>query len=193
MPQTWKDKKAQMLLDAQKDPDSRGKVYKELFEYCNTTYEQVASFLTEYVANVFPSDFIGTGKNRKVFTKKVLQFVKFNRFESFTRVSLLCKFRTQEFKWLKMPQCSEDKVKYFMNENDWVLWKMLKWVFEDLLVGLSRCFFYCTEKQKEYSRIFYYRKGVWNLIMKLAVEDLLRQTLVSVKKQEMKNFCENNA
>jgi hypothetical protein len=80
-----------------------------------------------------------------------------------------------------------------MNENDWVLWKMLKWVFEDLLVGLSRCFFYCTEKQKEYSRIFYYRKGVWNLIMKLAVEDLLRQTLVSVKKQEMKNFCENNA
>jgi hypothetical protein len=80
-----------------------------------------------------------------------------------------------------------------MNENDFVLWKLLKWVFEDLLVTLSRCFFYCTEKQKEYSRIFYYRKGIWNLIMKMAVEDLLRQTLVSVKKQEMRTFCEVNA
>jgi hypothetical protein len=29
--------------------------------------------------------------------------------------------------------------------------------------------------------------------MKMAVEDLLRQTLVSVKKQEMRTFCEVNA
>lgn len=150
--------------------------------------------MTEFVANVFPKDFFGGGgKNRKVFTKKVVQFVKFNRFESFTRVSLLSKFRIHELPWLRFPGCSEDKKGYFMNENEFVFWKLLKWVFEDLLVGLSRCFFYCTEKQKEYSRIFYYRKGIWNLCMKLAVEDLLKQTLVYVQKQEMKSFCENNA
>jgi hypothetical protein len=31
----------------------------------------VADFLTEFVANVFPKDFL-EGKNRKVFTQKVL-------------------------------------------------------------------------------------------------------------------------
>lgn len=72
MPDNWKDKKAQMLVDAQKDADSRGKVYKELFEAGNTQYSQVADFLTEFVAQVFPRDFIGSGKNRKVFTRKVL-------------------------------------------------------------------------------------------------------------------------
>jgi len=54
----------------------------------------VADFLTEFVANVFPKDFLGgCNKNRKVFTKKVLQLVKQNRFENFTRVTLLSKFR----------------------------------------------------------------------------------------------------
>jgi len=29
------------------------------------------------------------GKNKKIFNKKVFQFVKFNRFEMFTRITLL--------------------------------------------------------------------------------------------------------
>ena len=70
--ENWKERKAQMVIEGQKDAESRGKVYKELFETGNTKYDKVAEFLTEFVANVFPKDFIGTGKNRKVFTKKVL-------------------------------------------------------------------------------------------------------------------------
>ena len=62
-----------MIEKAKKDPESRAKVYKELFDQSNTEYCQVADFLTEFVANVFPRDFLGPGgKNRKVFTKKVL-------------------------------------------------------------------------------------------------------------------------
>ena len=79
-----------------------------------------------------------------------------------------------------------------MNENEFVFWKLSKWLFEDLLLTLLRCFFYCTEKQKEYSRIFYYRKNIWNLVMSMSIEDLLRQTLKSVDKKTMKTFCENN-
>ena len=70
--ENWKERRAQMVIEGQKDAESRGKVYKELFETGNTKYDKVAEFLTEFVANVFPKDFIGTGKNRKVFTKKVL-------------------------------------------------------------------------------------------------------------------------
>ena len=95
MPADWKNHKQQLIVEAAKGPDARGRVYKELFETNDTEYRNVSDFLTEFVANVFPKDFLGGGgKNRKVFTKKVLQFVKFNRFESFTRVTLLSKFRT---------------------------------------------------------------------------------------------------
>lgn len=79
-----------------------------------------------------------------------------------------------------------------MNENEYVFWKVIKWVFEEVLVNLARCFFYCTEKQKEYSRIFYYRKNIWNVVMSLSIEDLLKQTLKIVEKKTMQNFCDNN-
>ena len=73
MPDSWHERKPQLLLEAAKDPDSRGRVYRELFETATTPKERVADFLTEFVAQVFPRDFIGPGgKNRKVFTKKVL-------------------------------------------------------------------------------------------------------------------------
>ena len=55
-----------------------------------------------------------------------------------------------------------------------------------------RCFFYSTEKQKEYSRIFYYRKAVWCTVMKLSIEDLLKETLRYVQKTEMQSHCENH-
>ena len=77
-----------MIVEADQGGDAKGRVYKELFEEGTTDYRHVADFLTEFVANVFPREFM-EGKNRSVFTSKVLQFVKFNRFESFTRVTLL--------------------------------------------------------------------------------------------------------
>ena len=44
---------------------------------------------------------------------------------------------------------------------------------EDYAVTVVRCFFYVTEKQKEYSQLYFYRKNVWNLVMKLSVQDLI--------------------
>ena len=76
-----------MLKDAEEGGDKRGKVFKELFE-SHSEYKEVASFLTEIVANIFPHEFV-EGKNKKIFNKKVQAFVKFNRFESFTRITLL--------------------------------------------------------------------------------------------------------
>jgi hypothetical protein len=86
---------------------------------------------------------------------------------------MLSKFNIHELSWLKFEAKDANK-KYFMNENEFIFWKFMKWIFEDLLVTLSRCYFYCTEKQKEYSRIFYYRKNVWNIVMTMAIEDLLK-------------------
>jgi len=185
----WKEKKEKYEKDAKENAKLRAEVYKELFE-SESKNRNVADFLSEFVANVLPSWFV-EGKNKKVLNKKIFQFVKFNRFEMFTKVTFLDKFRIDEFSWLKFNSKSEN-AKYFSNENRYVLWRVMKWLFEEVLISLLRCFFYCTEKQKEYSRIFYYRKAIWSLVMKLSIEDLLKDNLKAVAKTEMMSLCENN-
>lgn len=56
-----------------------------------------------------------------------------------------------------------------MNENEFVFWKLVKWILEDYLLNVTKCYFYCTERQKEYSKIFFYRKTVWNMVMSFSI------------------------
>ena len=62
--------KKQYLEDANTSADSRGRVFKSLFEY-QSEQRNIANFLTEFVANVFPPEFL-EGKNKKIFNKKML-------------------------------------------------------------------------------------------------------------------------
>ncbi len=71
--------------------------------------------------------------------------MKFNRFEMFTRVTLLDKFKIDDIPWLKF-KSNDANAKYFKNENNFVLWRVLKWLFEDIVISLLRCYFYTTEK-----------------------------------------------
>jgi hypothetical protein len=48
------------------------------------------------------------GKNKKVFNKKVFSFVKFNRFEMFTKITLLDRFEPDKISWLKYNVKSEN-------------------------------------------------------------------------------------
>lgn len=178
-----------MVQQAKAGPQQRGQVYRELFD-ADSKYRNVADFLSEFVANVLPPNFM-EGKNKKIFNKKVYLFVKFNRFEMFTRITILDRFQIDQVPWLKFSAKNEN-ARFFSNENKFVLWKVLKWLFEDVFISLLRCFFYCTEKQKEYSRIFYYRKAIWAMVMSLSISDLQKETLKSVVKSEMNNHCENH-
>ena len=40
--------------------------------------------------------------------------------------------------------------------------------------------------------MFYYRKAIWSMVMRLSIEDLLKETLKSVEKSEMNSHCENH-
>ena len=185
LPTNWKVRKLELIAKAA-DPATRGSVYRELFEESNSSNICVTNFLTEFVYQVFPPNFLeGCNKNKKVFNKRVHQFVNFNRFETFTRISLVEKFKVDEIDWMRY-NSNNKNAKYFKRENEFVWWRTMKWVFEELLVSLMRCYFYATEKQKEYSRIFYYRKNVWHLVMKLGTEDLLKQNIMHVEKDEMR-------
>jgi len=54
---------------AKQGPKQRAQVYKELFE-SESKYRNVADFLSEFVANVFPVWFV-EGKNKKILNKKI--------------------------------------------------------------------------------------------------------------------------
>ena len=97
MPDDWKNQKPE-LEEMAKDPSKRGQVFKQLFE-SESQYRQVSNFLSEYLVKVFPSDFM-TGKNKKSLDKKLLSFVKYNRFETFTKITLLDGMDVDKVKWL---------------------------------------------------------------------------------------------
>ena len=131
-----------------------------------------------------PPNFLATGKNKKVLNKKIYEFVKFNRYESFVRITILDKFKIDDISWMKYKASSKNS-HFFKLENEFIWWRLLKWIFEDFLISVMRCYFYVTEKQKEYSRIYYYRKNIWNIVMQMSIEDLLKETLIAVEKKEM--------
>jgi len=110
MPDNWKEKKKSWIAEAAKGLTERQAVFKELFEG-ESSYRNVANFLTEFVAQVFPGDFI-SGKNKKIFNKKVYAFVRFNRFEMFTKVTLLDRFEINDVSWLKF-KSSHANARYF--------------------------------------------------------------------------------
>lgn len=110
LPDDWKAKKKEMLEKSTKGKVERGSVYKDLF-VADSAYRQVADFLTEFIAQVLPTWFM-EGKNKKVFNRKVYQFVKFNRFEMFTKITLLDKFEISNITWLSYKSNSKNS-KYF--------------------------------------------------------------------------------
>lgn len=131
--------------------------------------------MSEFFHHVLPKWFL-EGKNKKLLNKKLHQFVAFNKFETFNRVTMLDRLRMNEIKWLHY-KAQDKNAKFFRNENEFVLWRVLKWIFEDISIALIRCYFYSTERAKEYSRIFYYRKPIWSVIMRYAIDDLEKQNL----------------
>lgn len=125
-------------------------------------------------------------RNKKILNQKIKEFVLFNKYESFTRQTLMHGFKLGEVDWMRF-SAKDSKSRYFQRENEFVLWRFLRWLLEDYVVTLLRCYFYITEKQKEYSRVYFYRKNIWNVVMKLSIQDLEEQkTLMRVEKKEMK-------
>ena len=72
LPVSWATRKDE-LLEMSKEQGKRGAVYNELFEENNSSNEEVSSFLSEFIYQVFPKNFLqGCNKNKKVMCKKIL-------------------------------------------------------------------------------------------------------------------------
>lgn len=54
----------------------------------------------------------GTPKNKKVLNQKIIKFVGFNRYETFTKITLLDKFKIENISWMRY-NSNNKNAKYF--------------------------------------------------------------------------------
>ncbi|CAI2374740.1 unnamed protein product [Moneuplotes crassus] len=182
LPENWIERKKVILSHLNDDKLKKAKYYEELFSY-TIDNKCVTQFLNEFFYHTLPKDFM-TGKNKKSFQKKIKRYVGLNKNEIIPKNLLVGKLDISSIKWLEF-KTSKKNYHYFDKENRFVLWFFLKWIFEDVVVSLIRCFFYVTEQQKSYSETYYYRKNIWDIVMKYSIADLNRETLEEVSKEDM--------
>ena len=132
LPENWSVMR-KMLLIASRGPD-RKKVYLAIHERLNTPIEQIVHFTVESVFKLLPANLF-VRKNARVLRKKIAQFCRFNHYESFTRGTLMQGFRASDIGFLKFSAC-DDNAAYFERENEFVVYRLLKWIFEEYIVTL---------------------------------------------------------
>lgn len=68
-----------------------------------------------------------------------------NKHEMFTKQQIMNKIDHWQIKWM-FSKVKDENYKYFEKENWFVIWKFMKWIFEEIVIHLIRCFFYVTEQ-----------------------------------------------
>jgi transposase len=81
-----------------------------------------------------------------------------------------------DMKWLKIGYNKKFHRKCVTRRRKY-LSLILALIFNQIVVHLIKHNFYVTEKHKEANRIFYYRKPIWNLISKLAIQKFSEDNL----------------
>ena len=96
-----------------------------------------------------------------------------------------------ELKWLNIGYNVKYHSKCIVRRRSY-LSLILALLFNEIVVQLLKHNFYITEKHKEANKIFYYRKPIWDLISKMAVQKFSEDNLEKVDKQhidKLKKTC----
>ena len=56
-----------------------------------------------------------------------------NKHELFTKQQIMRKIDVKHITWMAAG-AKQENYQFFEKENKWVLWKIMKWIFEDLVV-----------------------------------------------------------
>jgi hypothetical protein len=135
LPENWIQRKRVIMSNVDRTRDEKAKYYEELFSY-TTDNIKVTQFLSEFFYHTLPKSFL-TGRNRKNFQKKIKKFVSLNKHELIHKNLLLGKIDTREIEWMRF-KASKKNFYYFDRENNFVLWRLFRWIFEDVIVSLIR-------------------------------------------------------
>lgn len=98
------------------------------------------------------------------------EFVSMKRYENQKILDYICSMDVLQVPWFVDPErlLFADKRKYISQKRR-TLGDVILFILNKLLIPVLRFNFYVTEKHKEGSKIFYFRKPIWKLVSKLTI------------------------
>lgn len=142
-----------------------------------TPVSRVSAFCQAVVKRVIPSAMWGEGPggehNKRLLLKRVDQFLRARKFESFSLQTFLDGFKISSILWLCLPHQSEHK----MSQSDFskrkeVFAEFIYYIFDSFLMPLVRSNFHVTESNVHRNRLFYFHHDVWRLVSEPAMNEL---------------------
>lgn len=149
----------------------------------NTSEEQVISFTTSLLKILIPRELLGE-ENTKILFKVIRSFIQLKRHESMSVEEASEKINFSKIPWLFQGFVSKKKEKNYhklLSAQNGIKRAIVAWIMDDLVVDMLRANFYITEKHQEGSKVFFYRKPVWNAISKLGITKLQEDNLSVMK------------
>ncbi|CAI8596170.1 unnamed protein product [Vicia faba] len=152
---------------------------------------QVVSFIWAVSRSLLPSELLGTPSNWRVMRRNISKFIQLRKFEKFPLKLCLHELKISRFPFLSNKYFlnsqnagilkyleEHDKVlhKEFRNLNSDVqgvkrklLEKWIFWYYSFLVVPLVQANFYVTESEQGKQDIYYYKKPIWEKLIKTTI------------------------
>ncbi|EAR90406.3 telomerase reverse transcriptase (macronuclear) [Tetrahymena thermophila SB210] len=186
LPENYQSLKSQVKQIVQSENKANQQSCENLFNSLYDTeisYKQITNFLRQIIQNCVPNQLLGK-KNFKVFLEKLYEFVQMKRFENQKVLDYICFMDVFDVEWfvdLKNQKFTQ-KRKYISDKRK-ILGDLIVFIINKIVIPVLRYNFYITEKHKEGSQIFYYRKPIWKLVSKLTIVKLEEENLEKVEEK----------
>jgi len=136
-----------------------------------STERQVTNFLNRVLAKVVPRELLGSQRNMNVLYQSVAQFVRMKKNEVLDAKRVVRKIRVSDVAWLARGDAKlGSKV---LQPTDLVfrqkkLLAVLSWIFKHLISNVMTFNFYATDSDRDRKTVMYFRKPIWNQILRSA-------------------------
>lgn len=142
---------------------------------------------------MIPREFWGSEHNLLIFEKKVYLFVCMGRYESMSLHQVMQGIKIKDMKWIFNYKDKKIQLNEFLKGKQFAE-NFVYFVFNDIVIELLRSYFYCTERNSQRMKMYYYRKSVWSKVAKLAWNYLIYETKIFTKipKMSVKELIDNS-
>ncbi|KAK2803650.1 hypothetical protein FQN51_003412 [Onygenales sp. PD_10] len=174
--------------------NANGQVRKISMTEHATPIAAVSAFCRAVLLKLIPNELFGHGEggisNRDTVMRYVDSFVRLRRFESLSLHEVAQGLKITCVKWLEppsndvTPSTSSAKLSSSdIRKRTEIFLEFIYYIFDSLLIPLTRSNFYVTESGVHRNRLFYFRHDVWRTLAEPSIAQLKLSTFEEVNKQ----------
>ncbi|CAD8057352.1 unnamed protein product [Paramecium sonneborni] len=157
-------------------------LYDEIYKNY-LTYNQVISILRNFLREIIPINLFGQ-QNLYTFLSDIQQFIIFLRFEDQNYSDYINRLNVFSIPWMNS-YFSKKKQKILISKKRTQLLPIFRFLFQQIIIPFLRHNFYITERMKDDWKLFYYRKEIWNLTIKLSLNQLTSTNLKFISPEKI--------